>query len=112
MWPIFHGLNEWHINELKPASNGENKEDLHVTQDNVLESLGKAMIGEMKEGYVGALATEDPEADGYYAVRFKSVPYTLIRQTKLTELIPTVVVGEGAIATSCASKSNPDSGSG
>jgi hypothetical protein len=41
MRPIFHGLNDWGIIELKPASNGEHKEDLHVPQNIVLESLEK-----------------------------------------------------------------------
>jgi hypothetical protein len=45
-------------------------------------------MGEMKEGNVEVIATEDSESGGYYVVRFKSVPYTLIRcQTKLTELL-------------------------
>jgi hypothetical protein len=141
MWPIFHGLNDWRIIEVKQTTKGDHDEDLHATQDMVLESLVKAMmLGEVKEGNVGAFATEDPESDGYYVVKYKSVPYALTRQTKLTEFNPTIVVEEGAlvvdtqylnivpqsqcwctpsslqnesaIATGCASKSNPGSGSG
>jgi hypothetical protein len=41
MRPIFHGLNDWGIVELKPTSNGEHKEDLQVAQNIVLESLEK-----------------------------------------------------------------------
>jgi hypothetical protein len=97
MWPIFHGLNDWRIIKVKPATKGDHEEDLHTTQDIVLESLVKAMMGEVKEGNVGAFATEDPESDGYYIVRFKSVPYALTRQTKLTEFNPAIVVEEGAL---------------
>ena len=97
MWPIFHGLNDWHIVKVKPAAKGDHKEDLHTAQDIVLESLVKAMMGEVKEGNIGAFATEDPESDGYYIVRFKRILYALTRQTKLTEFIPTIVVEEGAL---------------
>jgi hypothetical protein len=97
MWPIFHGLNDWRVIEVKPATKGEHKEDLHANQDVVLESLVKAMMGELKEGNIGAFVTEDPESDGYFVVRFKSAPYALTRQTKLTEFNQTIVVKEGAL---------------
>jgi hypothetical protein len=97
MGPIFHGLNDWRIIEVKPATKEDHEEDFHAAQDIVLESLVKAMTGEVKEGNVGAFATEDPESDGYYVVRFKSVPYALTRQTKLTEYNPAIVVEEGAL---------------
>jgi 2C-methyl-D-erythritol 2,4-cyclodiphosphate synthase len=45
----------------------DQEEDLHADQDIVLERLAKAMMGEVKEGNVGAFATEDPESDGYYS---------------------------------------------
>jgi hypothetical protein len=48
MWPIFHGSSDWHIIEVKAASRGEQEEDLHAAQDIVLESLVKAMMGEVK----------------------------------------------------------------
>jgi hypothetical protein len=97
MWPIFHGLNDWRIVQVKPATKGDHEEDLHAAQDVVLESLVKAMMGEVKEGNIGAFATEDPESDGYYVVRFKSVPYALPCQTKLTKFNPNIVVEEGAL---------------
>jgi hypothetical protein len=97
MWPIFHGLNDWRIIEVKPATKGDHEEDLHAAQDVVLESQVKAMMGEVKEGNIGAFATEDPESDGYYVVRFKSAPYALTRQTKVTKFNPTTVVEEGAL---------------
>jgi hypothetical protein len=51
MWPIFHGLNgDRRIIELKPASNGKHEEDPHIAQEIVLESLVKAMTGEVQEG--------------------------------------------------------------
>jgi hypothetical protein len=97
MWPIFYGLNDWRIIEVKPATKGDHEEDLHAVQDIVLESLVKAIMGEVKEGNVGAFATEDPESDGYYIVRFKSVPYALTRQKKLTKFNPAIVVEEGVL---------------
>jgi hypothetical protein len=97
MWPIFHGLNDWRIIEVKPATKGDHKEDLHAAQDVVLESLVKAMMGKVKEGNIGAFVTEDSESDGYYVVRFKSAPYALTCQTKLTKFNPTTVVKEGAL---------------
>jgi hypothetical protein len=54
MWPISHGLNYWCIIEVKPATKGDHKEDLHAAQDIVLENQVKAMMGEVKEGNVGA----------------------------------------------------------
>jgi hypothetical protein len=32
MWPIFHELNDWCIIEVKPATKGDHKEDLHTAQ--------------------------------------------------------------------------------
>jgi hypothetical protein len=55
------------------------------------------MMGEVKEGNIGVFATEDQESDGYYVVRFKSVPYALPCQTKLTGFNPTIVVEERAL---------------
>jgi hypothetical protein len=79
-----HGLNDGRIIEVKPATKGDQEEDLHTAQDVVLESLVKAMMGKVKEGNIGVFATEDPESDGYYVVRFKSAPYAQSHQTKLT----------------------------
>jgi hypothetical protein len=44
MWPIFHGLNDWRIVQVKPATKGDQGEDLHAAQDVVLKGLVKAMI--------------------------------------------------------------------
>jgi hypothetical protein len=65
---------DWGMIELKLASNGEREEDLHVAQDVVLESLVKAVMGEVQEGNLGVFAKGDLESDGYYVVRCKSVP--------------------------------------
>jgi hypothetical protein len=45
MWPIFHGLNDWRIVQVKPATKGDQGEDLYAAQDVVLKGLVKAMIG-------------------------------------------------------------------
>jgi hypothetical protein len=99
MRPIFHGLNDWCIIELKPASNGEHEEYLHVAQNIVLlGSLGRIIMGEVQEGNIAAFSTEDPESDGFYVVRFRSDPYALIQQMPFaTESNPPNVVEEGAL---------------
>jgi hypothetical protein len=91
LWPIFEGLNDWHLVELSrvPAKIAAleklAQEELFEAQNTILNGiLAKEMAEGIEVGKIGAFSTEDNKTSGYYLVQWKSEAYTLQDDTILT----------------------------
>lgn len=103
MWPIFEGLNDWHIVELcrVPAKIAAleklAQEELFEAQDTILSGIAKEMAESIEVGKIGAFSMGDKETSGYYLVEWKSKAYTLQEDTVLTEFVPPLELQAGEL---------------
>jgi hypothetical protein len=75
-WPIFEGLNDWIIIRLEPTAS-TSKEEIKEIWAVALDGIATRMAEKVEVGRFGAFHTDDPDADGYYLVKWISVPYTI-----------------------------------
>jgi hypothetical protein len=103
LWPIFEGLNDWHIVELSrvPAKIAAleklAQEELFDAQDTILNGIAEEMAEGIEAGKIGAFSTEDEETSGYYLVEWKSEAYTLQEDKVLTEFDPPLELQAGEL---------------
>jgi hypothetical protein len=103
LWPIFEGLNDWHIVELSrgpakvTALDKLAQEELFEAQDTILNGITEEMAEGIEEGKIGAFSTEDEETSGYYIVEWTSEAYTLQEDTALTEFDPPLQLQAGEL---------------
>jgi hypothetical protein len=71
LWNVFLGLNDWLIVDLRPTS-GTDLDDIQESCYDVIEGLCRQMGEEIKQGQIGAIATDDTATLGYYLVHFTS----------------------------------------
>jgi hypothetical protein len=71
LWKVFAGLNDWLIVDLRPTS-GTDLDDIQESCYDVIKGLCRQMGEEIKQGQIGAIATNDTATLGYYLVRFTS----------------------------------------
>jgi hypothetical protein len=75
LWPIFEGLNDWHIVELSrvPAKLAAleklAQDNLFEAKDTILNGIAEDMAEGIKDGKIGAFSMEDEETSGYYLVQ-------------------------------------------
>ena len=94
LWPIFEGLNDWNIVQLLPGKDNDD-EDIQTIHRIVLDAKTESLC--VQEEKVGAFRTEDPDAEGYYLVKWTSVPYRLEESRELTEYHPPLFVPKGEL---------------
>jgi hypothetical protein len=94
LWEIFEGLNDWNIVQLLPG-NDNDKEEIQTIHRIVLDTKAKSLCVEVDN--VGAFCTEDPDADGYYLVKWSSQPYWLEESLELMEYHPPLFVPHGEL---------------
>jgi hypothetical protein len=103
LWPIFEGLNDWHLVELSrvPAKIAAleklAQEELFEAQDTILNGIAEEMAEGIEVGKIGAFSTEDDKTSGYYLVEWKSEAYTLQEDTILTEFDPPLELEAGEL---------------
>ena len=71
--------------------------EFEEAQEIILDGIAEQMAERLIVGKVGAFLTDDPDADGYYLVKWDSVPYTLQEDTVLEEFKPPVVLKSGEL---------------
>jgi hypothetical protein len=71
LWHVFLGLNDWLIVDLRTTA-GTDLDDVQEACYDVMEGLCEQMGKEIKQGQVGAVATDDTTTLGYYLVHFTS----------------------------------------
>ena len=59
-------------------------EDVEEVHKLAVKSWAEIVEAEIKEGQYGAFSTEDPDADGYYLVKWLGPPYPLEESWLLT----------------------------
>jgi hypothetical protein len=94
LWEIFEGLNDWNIVQLLPG-NDNDEEEIQTIHRIVLDAKAESLCVEVDN--VGAFRTEDPDADGYYLVKWSSQPYRLEESRELTEYHPPLFVPQGEL---------------
>ena len=72
-------------------------EEIEETQAIALSGITAIMAQQVEIGSYGALATDDPDAKGYYVLQWTSNPYTLQDDTELTEYDPPEIVEKGTL---------------
>jgi hypothetical protein len=93
-WDIFEGRNDWHIVQLVP-DNGSSKEEFNQAQQLVVDSWVEKAAENIVEGRYGAINTDDPDADGYYVVKFLGKPFQVVETCFLEEYTPPQRVEQG-----------------
>jgi hypothetical protein len=96
-WPIFEGLNDWTVASLVPGKKGEEdqSDDIFEAQNLFLDAMARQAQSDIVVGGVGAFATEDPNADGYYLVKWVDEPRTLDEDLSLVKFEPPIVLKRG-----------------
>jgi hypothetical protein len=94
-------LNDWHLVELVPGKDNDT-DDVEEVHKLVVKSWAEVAEVEIKEGQCGAFSTEDPDADGYYLVKWLGAPYPLEESCLLTEYEPPIFVPEGELVCDAA----------
>jgi hypothetical protein len=94
LWEIFEGLNDWNIVQLLPGNNND-EEEIQTIHQIVLDAKAESLC--VEKDNVGAFRTEDPDADGYYLVKWSSQPYRLEESCELTEYHPPLFVPKGEL---------------
>jgi hypothetical protein len=103
LWPIFQGLNDWHLVQLIrvpskiAALETLAQEELFEAQVTILNGIAEEMAEGIEVGKIGAFSTEDEETSGYYLVEWKSEAYTLQEDTVLTEFDPPLKLEAGEL---------------
>jgi hypothetical protein len=98
--PIFaDGLNDWHIADVKQETgdDGGDLDEIDEANSRLLVGIATRMAERVIDGGVGVFATEDPDADGYYLVKWTTCPYTLQEDQLLKEYIPPQLVKAGEL---------------
>ena len=75
--PVMGETNKWYIVDVVPSDQGSPEDAIEVYQD-VLIHIASAIAKDVKVGQVGAVATpkdKDQAPDGYYLMKFTSLPY-------------------------------------
>jgi hypothetical protein len=83
LWNVFLGLNDWLIVDLRPTS-GTDLDDLQEACYDVIEGLCRQMGEEIKQGQIGAVATDDTATLGYYLVHFTSEVFPFAPENRET----------------------------
>jgi hypothetical protein len=99
-WPTCEGLNDWTVASLVPGKKGEGEDDVIFEAQNLfLDAMAQQAQSDIVVGGVGAFATEDPDVDGYYLVKWVEEPRTLHEDLSLDEFEPPIVLkrGEGVV---------------
>jgi hypothetical protein len=95
-WPIFEGLNDWTVALLVPGKKDKDKDDvIFEAQTLFLDAMAQQAQSDIGVGGVGAFATEDPDADGYYLVEWVDEPRTLDEDLSLDKFEPPIVLKRG-----------------
>jgi hypothetical protein len=71
LWNVLLGLNDWLNVDLRPTS-GTDLDDIQESCYVVIKGLFRQMGEEIKQGQIGAIATDDTATLGYYLVHFTS----------------------------------------
>ena len=69
-WPIFEGLNDWHVVKCDLPKKDNNEDLVDLAHRMVLEKETVRTMDKIEVGKVGAMGTDDLEADGYYLVKW------------------------------------------
>ena len=74
-WDIFLGLNDWKIVQIFGTEvDGEEEQEI---QSNILQNYAQGLSDQIVFGDYASLQCDDEEDnDGYYVVRWTSLPYT------------------------------------
>jgi hypothetical protein len=94
LWEIFEGLNDWNIVQLVPREDND-EDEMEIIHRIVLDAKVDLLC--VREGENGAFRTEDPDADGYYLVKWTSTPYKLPEARELREYNPPILVPKGEL---------------
>lgn len=96
LYPIFEGLNDWVIVNLV-KTNKTDDDQIEAAHDIILDTIAEETRDEISIGNIGAFNTDDPEADGYYLVRWTSEPYELEQDEELTDYDPPMKLPAGEL---------------
>ena len=95
-WPIFGGLNDWHIIQVKETKENvlEESEDAKVM---IYDAITDRMSDQIEDGNIGAFVTEDATADGYCLVKWIGEPYNLEEEYTLVDYDPPIQIPIGEL---------------
>jgi hypothetical protein len=94
-WPIFEGLNDWHVVKCYQPKKDNDEDLVDLAHHMVLEKETVRTMDKIEVGKVGAMGTNDPEADGYYLVKWIEEPYQVLQPTELPGHDPPIQVPAG-----------------
>lgn len=95
-WPIFEGLNDWHIVTLVVGKDDDAQADLLEEAQNLfLDSRAEEAFKQIVVGQRGAFATDDPDADGYYVVEWTGLPERLKNDVVIDDFDPPMILKRG-----------------
>jgi hypothetical protein len=77
-WPIFEGLNDWHVVKCDQPKKDNDEDLVDLAHHMVLEKGNIRTMDRIEVGKVGSMGTDDPEADGYYLVKWIEEPYQVL----------------------------------
>jgi hypothetical protein len=99
--PIFRDdLNAWHITYVRQETGEDSSgelDELEEANSRLLGGIATRMAERVTDGGVGVFQTEDPDADGYYLVKWTTSPYTLQDDQLLQEYEPPQLVKAGEL---------------
>ena len=84
---IYEDLNDWHIVTLRPKTSAA-EEQVEDAKMIVVQSTSREIATKIKEGGIGAFSTDDPDADGYYVVKWIGEPFSLEEACTLDSFDP------------------------
>jgi hypothetical protein len=71
-WPIFEGLDNWEVVDILPGGD-TNDDEMEVLFSTVLENIVDVMAGDIGEGRIGAIRTDD--SCQFYLLEWTGMPF-------------------------------------
>jgi hypothetical protein len=81
LWESYEGANNWRISQLV-AQTVEDEMGAREGNKSILNAMEVRIASMIKDGEIGAVATTDENAMGYYIVEWMSDPYSLQEDTE------------------------------